>query len=104
MKKAQILLVDISIKNNTLIIEHETHNNSRRTENYKQIFRYQNNDWYLIGSKYRYWDTCDFDYTYDINFSTQKINIAKDTGNCDDIEDSKRNQVHSKPTLISFLK
>ncbi|AQX09577.1 hypothetical protein [Elizabethkingia ursingii] len=84
-------LVSISIKNNTLIIEQETHNNSRRTESYKQIFRYQSNDWYLIGSKYRYWDTCDFDYTYDINFSTQKINITKDTGSCDDIEDPKKN-------------
>ncbi|MCT4296229.1 hypothetical protein HZP23_00310 [Elizabethkingia anophelis] len=97
-------LVDISIKNNTLIIEYETHNNSRRTENYKQIFRYQNNDWYLIGSKYRYWDTCDFDYTYDINFSTQKINIAKDTGNCDDIEDSKKESSSFETYTYKFPK
>ena len=85
-------LKNIEIKNGSLIIEQETNNNSRRKENNKLIFRFQNNDWFLIGSTYRYWDTCDFDYKYDINFSTNKIIITKINGNCDDVEYKKESK------------
>lgn len=47
--------------------------NSRRFEEIKYVIRYQNDDFYLIGSTYRYADTCDFDDTYHINFSTDNV-------------------------------
>lgn len=83
-------LTNIEIKNNTLTIVQETYNNSRRTERNKLIFRYQNNDWFLIGSTYRYWDTCDFDHRCDINFSTNQVIITDIEGDCDDVEYKKK--------------
>lgn len=79
-------LVKLEIKNNTLIIVQETYNNSRRTESNKLIFRFQNNDWFLIGSTYRYWDTCDFDHRCDINFSTNEVMMTDIRSNCDNVE------------------
>ena len=77
-------LKKVEIKNNTLLVEQEFYNNSRRTESHKLIFRFQNKDWFLIGSRYRHWDNCDFNNLYDINFSTNQIIITKETGSCDD--------------------
>ncbi|WP_445722402.1 hypothetical protein [Flavobacterium sp.] len=82
-------LVGLEIKRNTLIIKHKRLNNSRRTEDLKQIFRFQNNNWYLIGSTYRYADTCNFDDTYDINFSTNQVIITKITHDCQENEYQK---------------
>lgn len=68
-----IPLVSISIENNTIRIYQKKYMNSRRFEEIKYVIRYQNDDFYLIGSTYRYADTCDFDDTYHINFSTDNV-------------------------------
>lgn len=94
--------IDILIvKNNTLIIQQKRFNNSRRATQSKLIFRYQKNDWFLIGSTCRYYDTCLFDDVHDINFSTNKVHITKDTSSCDDEE----KESHSfKKYEYNFLK
>ena len=76
--------LSVRIKNNTLITEQSFNHNSRHYSTWKNIFRFQNNDWFLIGSTYRDYDTCDFDYQYDINFSTKKVAVAYTYGDCDE--------------------
>lgn len=76
--------LSLEIKNNTLIIAQTFKHNSRHTSTYKNIFRYQNADWFLIGSTYHNYDTCDFDFSYDINFSTKQVSVAENYGSCDD--------------------
>lgn len=74
----------MSIKNNTLIVEQTFNSNSRHSHKYKNIFRYQNGDWFLIGATYNDFDTCEYDFQYDINFSTKKVNVAYTYGDCDE--------------------
>ncbi|SHG38519.1 hypothetical protein [Pedobacter caeni] len=76
--------LNMNIKNNTLIIEQVFNSNSRHSHKYKSILRYQKGDWYLIGSTYNDYDTCAFDFEYDINFSTSKVSVAYTYGDCDD--------------------
>ena len=74
------------VKKNTLIIQQKRFHNSRRATQSKLIFRCQENDWFLIGSTCHYYDTCLFEEVHDINFSTNKVHITKDTSSCDDDE------------------
>ncbi|WP_316827462.1 hypothetical protein [Pedobacter miscanthi] len=76
--------LSIKINNNTLLTEQTFNHNSRHYSTWKNIYRYQNNDWFLIGSTMNDYDTCDFDYEYDINFSTKQVNVAYTYGSCDE--------------------
>ncbi|MFD2285055.1 hypothetical protein GJU39_09900 [Pedobacter petrophilus] len=76
--------LSVKIKGNTLIIEQTFQHNSRHFSTYRNIFRHQNGDWFLIGSKYNDYDTCHFDFQYDINFSTNQVAIDYTFGDCDD--------------------
>ncbi|KQM65254.1 hypothetical protein ASE74_10340 [Pedobacter sp. Leaf216] len=76
--------LSVKIKNNTLITEQSFNHNSRHYSTWKNVYRYQNADWFLIGSTYDDYDTCDFDYKYDINFSTKQVSVAYTYGDCDD--------------------
>ncbi|KIO78903.1 hypothetical protein TH53_00925 [Pedobacter lusitanus] len=76
--------LSMSIKNNTLLVKQTFNHNSRHYSTYQNIFRFQNKDWFLIGSTYNDYDTCDFDFKYDINFSTGMVNIAENYGDCDE--------------------
>ncbi len=76
--------LSVKIKNNTLIIDQTFNHNTRHYSAHKNIFRYQNGDWFLIGSTFRDYDTCDFDFKYDINFSAKEISIAETYGDCDE--------------------
>jgi len=79
----------LDVKNNTIVIEQTFNHNSRHYSTHKDIFRYQNGDWFLIGATFKEYDTCEFDYTYDINFSTKKVDVALTYGVCDGDEDKK---------------
>ncbi|KQS36741.1 hypothetical protein [Pedobacter sp. Leaf194] len=74
----------LKIKNNTLIVEQTYWHNSRHTSMFRNVFRYQNSDWFLIGSTYNDRYNCGFDHTYDINFSTKNVHIDYDGEDCDD--------------------
>ena len=76
--------LSVTIKNNTLIIAQTFNHNSRHSSTVNSIYRYQNADWFLIGSTYNLYDTCEFDFTYDINFSTKKVEISENYGACDE--------------------
>ncbi|KQR71827.1 hypothetical protein [Pedobacter sp. Leaf176] len=76
--------LSLEIKNNTIIIAQTFQHNSRHYSTHRNIFRYQNGDWYVIGSRYNDYDTCDFDFKYDINFSTNQVIVDYTFGDCDD--------------------
>lgn len=76
--------LDIQIKNNCLIISQLFFTNSRHSDTSKYTFRFQNGDFYLIGSKYQLDDTCDYNFTYEVNFSTGKTIVDEQFSSCDD--------------------
>jgi hypothetical protein len=76
--------LEVNIKNNSLHIGQSFFTNSRHTQQYKHIFRFQNGDFYLIGSHDHFEDTCDFSFTNEINFSTGKVIIDRKYSSCDD--------------------
>lgn len=76
--------LEVSIKNNSLHIGQSFFTNSRHTQQYKHTFRFQNGDFYLIGSLDHFEDTCDFSFTNEINFSTGKVIIDREYSSCDD--------------------
>jgi hypothetical protein len=87
----------IEIVNSTLILKQTFNSNSRHSQTYKNIFRFQNNDWFLIGSNCSYDDTCEFNFEYDINFSTKKVNVSEEYHSCEDDE-----KVTQKNYYITF--
>ncbi|WP_106914412.1 hypothetical protein [Chryseobacterium aurantiacum] len=76
----------IFIKTAALSITQEFNTNSRHSLTYKHTFRFQNGDFYLIGAHENFADTCEFDFTYEINFSTGKVIVDKDFSSCNDNE------------------
>ncbi|SFN60833.1 hypothetical protein SAMN05421594_3535 [Chryseobacterium oleae] len=98
---------EISIKNNSLSITQIFNTNSRHTQTYKHTFRFQNGDFYLIGSSDRFEDTCDFNNLNEINFSTGKVIIDEEHGSCDEDEriipkDIHKELIHPFKTLIKM--
>ena len=97
--------LSVKIKNYTIIIEQTFQHNSRHYSTYRNVFRYQNNDWYLIGSKYNDYDTCHFDFQYDINFSTRQVVVDYTHGDCDDgVEVPKDRHVNFRYAFKSIPK
>lgn len=76
--------LSLKIKNYTLITEQTFWHSTRHTSIFRNIFRYQNNNWFLIGSTYNDRYNCGYDYTYDINFSTKQVHITYDDEDCED--------------------
>ncbi|MBB6372645.1 hypothetical protein [Chryseobacterium shigense] len=87
---------EISIKNNSLSVTQIFNTNSRHTQTYKHTFRFQNGDFYLIGSHDRFEDTCDFNYLNEINFSTGKGIIDEEHSSCDEEEREIPKNVHKE--------
>ncbi|WP_068944983.1 hypothetical protein [Chryseobacterium timonianum] len=77
-------ILNIQIKNNCLVVEQSFFSNSRHTQINKHTFRFQNGDFYLIGSYDNFADTCDFNFTQEINFSTGKVIVDREYSSCDD--------------------
>ena len=77
-------LPQLEIENNTLIVKQKFQSNSRHQTVYKNIFRFQNNDWFLIGATTSNSDNCLWDFEDDINFSTKKVRIYKHYDSCED--------------------
>ncbi|MEY8761102.1 hypothetical protein [Chryseobacterium tongliaoense] len=79
-------LPEITIKNNCLIISQQFNTNSRHTQTYTHTFRFQNNDFFLIGSVSKFDDTCEFNILNEINFSTGKVIVDEQYFPCADGE------------------
>jgi hypothetical protein len=87
--------IDISIKSNVLCISQTFYSNSRSSMDYKSKFRFQDGDWYLIGSTCNAVMNCYFDDTCDINFMTGKVQITKTSIPCDDQESKDKDEKFS---------
>lgn len=75
--------LELSIKNNCLIIFQSYFSNSRHTVTSKNTFRFQNGDFYLIGALVQFDDTCEFNFSSEINFSTGKVIVDDQYSECD---------------------
>lgn len=75
---------EIIIKNNALAITQGFNTNSRHTLAYKHTFRFQNGDFFLIGSQENFDDTCEFNILNEINFATGKVVINEEYHACDE--------------------
>ena len=75
--------LELSIKNNCLIIFQSYFSNSRHTVTSKNTFRFQNDDFYLIGALVKFDDTCEFNFSSEINFSTGKVIVDDQYSECD---------------------
>lgn len=99
--------LDVKIKNNCIIISQLFFTNSRHSDTSKYTFRFQNGDFDLIGAKYQMDDTCDFNFTYEVNFSTGKVIIDEQYSSCDDEKtdipkDDHKEFIHKFTTLIKM--
>ncbi len=98
--------LEINIKNGSLHIAQSFFTNSRHTQKYKHTFRFQNGDFYLIGSHDHFEDTCDFSFTNEINFSTGQVIVDREYSSCDDDtkvpENSHKEFSHKFPALIKM--
>ena len=91
------------IKNGTLKIIQNFNTNSRHTQTYENIFRFQNNDFYLIGSKNEFNDTCEFNTSDEINFSTKKVIVAREyTYDCFEENPEYKNESFDKEFTFPF--
>ena len=75
--------LSVKIKNYTLTTEQTFWHSTRHTSIFRNIFRYQHSDWYLIGSTYNDRYNCGYNHTYDINFSTKQVHITYADEDCD---------------------
>lgn len=76
--------LEVDIKNNCLTILQSYYSNSRHLDTSKYTFRFQNEDFYLIGASIRFDDTCEFNFKNEVNFSTGKVIIDEKYSDCDD--------------------
>lgn len=100
-------ILNIQIKNNCLVVEQSFFSNSRHTQVNKHTFRFQNGGFFLIGSYDNFADTCDFDFTNEINFSTGKVIVDKEYSSCDEgyskiPENVHKEFIHKPKVLIKM--
>jgi len=97
----------IQIKNGCLIISQQFNSNSRRTQKYKDTFRFQDNDFYLIGALTTFTSNCEFSTSHEINFSTGKAIANEEFENCYEEnapteKDFHKEFIHKLKTLIKM--
>lgn len=97
----------VSISRKTILVTN--FGGSRQKWEYKNRYRFQNNDWYLIGSTLTFGAPCDYYVNFDYNLSTGDAVYKKTTDQCD--RDSsktseksyKTNKKISLPTMDNFI-
>lgn len=95
--------IDITIKNQCLIISQMYFTNSRHTDTSKYTFRFLNGDFYLIGIVSQFDDTCDFNLKNEINFSTGKVIVDEQYSSCDDEHKNLPEDNHTEFTHLFDL-
>lgn len=100
--------LELTIKNNCLVIFQSYFSNSRHTVTSKNTYRFQNGDFYLIGALVQFDDTCEFNFSDEINFSTGKVIVREEYSDCDDGSDTKvpenyyKEFTHKLPKLLKM--
>ena len=92
----------ISIERNCIVIKH--FGGSRQKWNYTHRYRYQNEDFQLIGAKVFSGAPCDYFETFDYNLSNGKIMYEKEVEDCDkgSSEIEKKELIRKLETLPSM--
>lgn len=72
---------DLTIENGTLVIRH--FGGSREKWNYAHRYRFQKDNWFLIGATIEYFIVCEESSSYDYNVSTGKVNVTETKESCD---------------------
>lgn len=72
----------ISIKNKTIIVNH--FGGSRQKWHYTHRYRFQNNDWYLIGASVNFGSPCDYFQSLDYNLSTGDAVLDYSSEDCNE--------------------
>ncbi|MBV6881924.1 hypothetical protein NG800_018815 [Epilithonimonas ginsengisoli] len=100
--------LELNIKNNYLVIFQSYFSNSRHTVTSKNTYRFQNGDFYLIGALVKFDDTCEFNFSDEINFSTGKVIVDEQYSECDSGYERKvpknyyKEFTHKLPKLIKM--
>ncbi|QJB30238.1 hypothetical protein HF324_02295 [Chitinophaga oryzae] len=98
-------LQDLKIRRNCIILKQEEFPGGRNLTLYTHIFRFQQNDWYLIGSKTSLNTNCYGAQISEVNFSTGDVVVAfEPDGGCDGEDNpqpakSRRQYKHTFTTL-----
>lgn len=90
---------DMTIQAGCIVIEH--FGGSMEKWAYTHRFRYQNNNWYLIGATIHFGTPCKEWKDYDYNLSTGRIEVTEETESCDDNGDNAQT---SKNEQYSFTR
>lgn len=80
---------DLVIENQTIVIRH--FGGSREKWYYTHRYRFQNDNWYLIGATLVFSSPCESSSTYDFNLSTSKVNITDEKESCNENGEPKGN-------------
>lgn len=72
---------NITIENGVIIVHH--FGGAREKWSYTHKFRFQNDNWYLIGATIEYSIVCEETSSYDYNVSTGKVNFENTKESCD---------------------
>lgn len=96
--------LELTIKNNCLVIFQSYFSNSRHTVTSKNTYRFQNGDFYLIGALVKFDDTCEFNYSDEINFSTGKVILSEEYSDCDDGSNRKIPENYHKEFIYKLPK
>ncbi len=77
---------EVKVENGSVVLSH--FGGSRSKWHYTHRFRFQNNDWQLIGATVNNGAPCDYFEDFDYNLSTGKIHYKKTTEDCSKSEDN----------------
>ena len=97
---------EVTIKRGALVIEH--YGGSRIRWHYTHRFRWQNEQWQLIGATIVYGAPCDYWHTYDYNLSTDKVVAKWEVEDCDTEETtvdsfSFDHRIRPLPNMADFI-
>jgi hypothetical protein len=93
---------NLSIERGCIVIRHFGGSNNNKWF-YVHRFRYQNNDWELIGATIKSFSTCGISETADYNFSTGKMIFESESNNCDEQSNLKEKTVTEFRKRLSNL-
>ena len=96
----------VSIERGALVVDH--FGGSRIKWHDIHRFRWQNEQWQLIGATTIFGAPCDYWHTYDYNLSTGRIEAKWETENCDTEEITEesfifRHRIHPLPNMANFV-
>ena len=89
---------DFRIERGAIVVEH--FGGSRDKWHYTHRYRFQNNNWFLIGAHITYVAPCDFEREYDYNLTTGRLDVHEtqydlNSSNCDKFQ---------RPTVFSITR